>query len=378
MILEELVKILDKEFNKDYCLDWDNSGLLIGDLKTEIKKLIISLDANDSVTSEALKLKADLIFSHHPLILNPIKNITSGNPQGRTILKAVQNKIAVYCAHTNYDIMEGGLNDYIASLLDLENISCIIPNQPEWFKFAVYAPAGYEGKIRNAICNSGGGNWKDYSCATFKTKGTGTFKPGSNSKPFTGEKGELVFADEVKIECIIKAQELEFLLANVLAAHPYEEPAYDIIPMKNILAEGGLGRVGSINKSLKPEEFLQFVREKLNITNFKYVFAKNSSIIEKEIKNIAVINGSINSMVPEICNINIDCLICGEINYHNAQLVSENNTMVIELGHAESELFAIEDLFSKLSRLNDSLCLGMEIIKSNNNDILWRYIIGKQ
>jgi len=377
MILEELVKILDKEFNKDYCLDWDNSGLLIGDFKTEIKKLIIGLDANDSVVSEALKLKADLIFSHHPLILNPIKNITSDNPQGRTILKAVQNKIALYCAHTNYDIMEGGLNDYIASLLYLKNISCIIPNQPEWFKFAVYAPTDYEEKIRNAICSAGGGNWKDYSCSTFKTNGIGTFKPGSNSKPFTGEKGKLIFVDEIKIECIIKAEELKILLANVLAVHPYEEPAYDIIPMKNGFAEGGLGRVGSINKSLKPDEFLQFIREKLNISNFKYVFGKNSSIIEKEIKNIAVINGSINSMVSEICNIDIDCLICGEINYHNAQLLSENNIMVIELGHAESELFAIEDLFSKLSYLNESLCLGIEIIKSNNNEILWRYMIGK-
>jgi dinuclear metal center YbgI/SA1388 family protein len=377
MKLKELVKILDKEFHKDYSLNWDNTGLLIGDLKSEIQKLIISLDVNNLVINEAIKAKADLIFSHHPLILSPIKNITSDNPQGQAVLKSVENKIALYCAHTNYDIMEDGLNDYVARLLGIENITSIIPNHLKWFKFVVYAPSGYEEKIRNTICNAGGGQWKNYSCATFKTNGTGTFKPGNNSEPFMGEKGKLVFVDEVKIECIVKADGLKSLLGNVLAVHPYEEPAYDIIPIENVFMEGGLGRIGNIKKSLKPDDFLQFVKEKLNIGNFKYISKDNSSIINNEIKNIAVINGSINSIVSEICSLDIDCLICGEVNYHNAQLISENDILVIELGHAESELFAIDDLFLKLVNISESLCLGLKIIKSNNNEMLWRYLIGK-
>jgi len=376
MKLKELVNILDKEFHKDYSLSWDNTGLLIGDLKSEIQKLIISLDVNNSVVNEAIKEKADLIFSHHPLILNPIKNITSDNPQGQAILKAVENKIALYCAHTNYDIMEDGLNDYITRLLDIENIISIIPNHLKWFKFVVYAPCGYEEKIRNAICNAGGGQWKDYSCATFKTSGIGTFKPGNNSEPFIGEKGKLVFVDEVKIECIVKADNLKSLIVNVLAVHPYEEPAYDIIPIENVFPDGGLGRVGSIKKSLKLNEFLQFVKEKLNINNFRYISKDNSSIIDNEIKNIAVINGSINSITSEICSLDIDCLICGEINYHNAQLISANDILIIELGHAESELFAIDDLFLKMVNISESLSLGLKIIKSNNNEALWRYLSG--
>ena len=377
MKLKELVKILDIEFHKDYSLNWDNTGLLIGDLESEIRKLVISLDVNNLIISEAIRIKADLIFSHHPLILNPIKNIISDNPQGQTVLKAVENKIAVYCAHTNYDIMEDGLNDYFARLLEMENIISIIPNKLKWFKFVVYAPSDYEEKIRNAICDAGGGQWKDYSCATFKTNGTGTFKPGNSSEPFIGEKGKLIFVDEIKIECIIKAEGLKSLLGNVLAVHPYEEPAYDIIPIENVFTEGGIGRIGNIKKPLKTNEFLQFVKEKLNISNFKYISKDNSSIISNEIKNIAVINGSINSMASEICKLDIDCLICGEINYHNAQLISEKDILVIELGHAESELFAIDDLFLKMVNIGESLCLGLEIIKSNNTELLWRYLIGK-
>ncbi len=377
MKLKELVKILDKEFHKDYSLSWDNSGLLIGDLESEINKLIISLDANNVVINEAIKEKADLIFSHHPLILNPIKSITSDNPQGQNILKAVENKIALYCAHTNYDIMEDGLNDCIALRLDMENIKGIIPNHLKWFKFIVYVPSDYEEKIRSAMCDAGGGQWKDYSCATFKSSGTGTFKPGNCSEPFIGEKGKLTSVDEVKIECVVKAENLRALLGNVLAIHPYEQPAYDIISLENVFTEGGLGRIGSIRKPLKLNEFLQFVKEKLNIVNFKYIYNGDSYNIDNEIKNIAAVNGSVNSMTSEICNLDIDCLICGEINYHNAQLISANNILIIELGHAESEFFAIDDLFLKMIKLSENQCLGLKIIKSNNNGVLWRHLNGK-
>jgi len=377
MKLKDLIKILDKEFHKEYSLNWDNSGLLVGDLKNEIKKIIISLDVNDSVINEAVKEKADLIFSHHPLILNPIKRIASDNPQGQNILKAIENKISLYCAHTNYDIMEDGLNDCIALQLGMENIVSIIPNQLKWFKFVVYAPPAYEEKIRKAICDADGGQWKDYSCATFKSNGTGTFRPGNSAKPFIGEKGELIFVNEIKIECIVREQNLKSLLEKVLAVYPYEQPAYDIIPLENIFTEGGLGRSGTIKKPLKLYEFLQYIRKKLNISNFKYIYNDNSSIIDKEIKNIAVLNGSINSVVSEICCLDIDCLICGEINYHNAQLISANNILIIELGHAESEFFAIDDLLSKMIKINKNQNLGLKILKSDNKEVLWRYLSDK-
>ena len=377
MKLEELIKIFDKEFHKDYSLNWDNSGLLIGDLKNNIEKILISLDVNDVVINEAIREKADLIFSHHPLILSPVKSIKSDNPQGKNILKTIESKTALYCAHTNYDIMEDGLNDTLAVLLEMENITSIIPNHLRCLKFIVYAPSAYEGKIRDAMCNAGGGEWKGYSCATFKSSGTGTFKPGRSSEPFIGEKGKLVFVDEIKIECVVRSEDLELLLEGVLEAHPYEQPAYDIIPLENIFFEGGVGRIGSIKKSLKINEFLHYVNEKLNISNFKYIYNSNSSIIETEIKNVAVINGGINSVISEVENLDIDCLICGEINYHNAQLISAKNILVIELGHAESEFYAIDDLFLKLTGINENHDLGLKIIKSNNIEILWRYSSGK-
>lgn len=375
MKLRKLTEILDKNFHKEYSLSWDNTGLLIGNYNSEMGKLLISLDVTGEVINEAISLNIDLIFSHHPLIFSPLKNIVSDNFSGQIILKLAANNIAVYCAHTNYDIMKGGLNDYIADILELEKVVSIIPNYTKWFKFAIYTPTDYEEKVRNTICLSGGGQWKDYSCCTFKTKGTGTFKPGENSKPFIGKKGSLSFADESRIECIISSEKLKNLIKNVLEVHPYEEPAYDIFPLENKFEEGGTGRIGDLKKSLYLNDFLSFIKEKLNVQNFKYIL-KDLIFADKKIRKIAVINGSINSIIENIADSDFDVLLCGEISYHNTLLLLEKDKMIIELGHAESELFAVNHIFKILTDINDDMNLGLKILKSNNKEPSWRYLIG--
>lgn len=377
MKLKELTKILDMQFHKECSLKWDNSGLLIGDFESEIKHILVALDIGSEVIGEAIKSKTNLIFTHHPLIFNPIKNIISNNYPGKEILKLAENKIAVYCAHTNYDMMENGLNDYLAGLLEMENINKIISYSAKWFKFVIFVPLDYEEKVRNAMCFAGGGCWKDYTCCTFNTEGNGTFKPGIDSNPFIGEKGSLSVVKEARIECIIQSEKLEDLIRNVLEAHPYDEPAYDVYPLENKFEEGGIGRIGSIKQAISSDAFLDFIKEKLNIYNFKYIFKSNSSIINKVIKKVAVINGSINSLTAELGSLDFDALICGEVNYHNAQLISENGRLLIELGHAESELFAIGHLFKILTKISDSMSLGLKILKSNNKELLWRYSIGR-
>ncbi|MCE5330081.1 Nif3-like dinuclear metal center hexameric protein, partial [bacterium] len=203
MKLKELSDILDCQFHKEYSLNWDNCGLLIGDFESEVKNVLISLDVTWDVINEALSTDANLIFSHHPLIFSPVRNIISNSYTGQAILNLIENKIALYCAHTNYDTMENGLNDYIADLLELNSKKSIVPVSTKWFKFVTFAPVDYEEKIRNSMCLAGGGQWKDYSCCTFKTEGKGSFKPGANANPFIGEKDSLSFVEEVKLECII-------------------------------------------------------------------------------------------------------------------------------------------------------------------------------
>ncbi len=106
---------------------WDNVGLMVGDENTEVSKILVALDCRDEILDEAIEKGADMIITHHPFIFKGIKNMDYKMPLARKIAKAVKNDIAIYSAHTNLDIAEGGTNTVLARLLDLENTEGLMP-----------------------------------------------------------------------------------------------------------------------------------------------------------------------------------------------------------------------------------------------------------
>jgi len=122
---KDIIRKMNEFADERLAEDWDNVGLLVGDLEQEIKTVLVALDAVPQVICEAIELKADLIITHHPLIFRAIKSVTKGNPLGDSIYQLIQNNIGLYCAHTNLDIAYGGTNDSLAQILELENISLL-------------------------------------------------------------------------------------------------------------------------------------------------------------------------------------------------------------------------------------------------------------
>ncbi len=120
MKIKSLIKKLGKEFPISLAEPWDNVGLLVGDEEREIKRVQISLDGTEEVIDEAIKNKANLIITHHPIIFEGIKNITSKDFRGKKILKLIENKVAVYSLHTNLDSSFEGLNNYITKKLGVK------------------------------------------------------------------------------------------------------------------------------------------------------------------------------------------------------------------------------------------------------------------
>lgn len=121
MILNEIIKVLEKRFPISNKEEWDNVGLMIGRRKKEIKKIQLSLDVTVASLENAIKNNVDLIISHHPLIFSGIKKINTDTVLGEKILTAIENSIAIYSLHTNLDSTQGGLNDYVGEKLNLKN-----------------------------------------------------------------------------------------------------------------------------------------------------------------------------------------------------------------------------------------------------------------
>ncbi len=373
MILEELALCLDKIFNKNLALSWDKAGLQIGNLDSNIRKILVALDLTSGAANEAINLNSDLIVAHHPLIFNSMDTILSSGVIEKKILKLIENKIAVYCAHTNYDAMAGGLNDLFAHALGLTGVEIIEQQYEQWYKFVIFAPRGSEEKIRKAICSQGGGKWRNYSCCTFNVEGKGTFIPGANSKPYTGKIGSINFVDEVRIECIVNEKDLNSLVEAALKAHPYEEPAYDIYKIENKFEEAGIGRSGKLSRSRLFKDFAGDIKKRLEIDGFEWIAREDLSIKDKKISRVAAVCGSANLLTGKLAGIDCDVVVVGEIGYHNALQIAESGKIIIAVGHGNSEKLAINGISGKLEDFFKENKIKVDILKSKLGFGSWRY-----
>jgi dinuclear metal center YbgI/SA1388 family protein len=373
MILKELALSLDKIFNRNLALSWDKAGLQIGNLESDINKILITLDITGDVVDEAVNFNSDLILAHHPVIFNSLDTILSTKAGEKEILALIENRVAVYCAHTNYDLMKGGLNDFVASTLDLTGTEIIEERYEQWYKFVVFVPKEAEEKIRKVICQYGGGKWQNYSCCTFNIEGKGTFIPQEGSKPYIGELGCVNYVDEVRIECIVNERDLSNLIDATIKAHPYEAVAYDVYKIENKFKDAGIGRLGKLKEPESFRDFTRKIKNRLGIDGFKWLCKKDIKIDSKNIRKVAVVCGSGNSIARRLADIDYDLVIVGEIGYHNALQIIESGKIIVAIGHGSSEKLAITDMCNKLEDFFQKQKIKIDILKSRFGYKSWRY-----
>jgi len=223
MKVKNLLNNLDKIAPFFLQESFDNSGIQFADLDAPVIKILLSLDVTQGVLDEAIENKVNLIIAHHPLLFSPLKQITKQkNP---LFFKIITNKINLLAMHTNYDLAENGLNDYVANLLGIKKISPLQGSSEKVFKFTVYVPVKHTDKVSQAIFKGGAGKIGKYTETSFNISGKGTFKPMEGTNPFIGKIGEREEVEETKIETVVAERDLDSVVQAMKDAHPYEEPA---------------------------------------------------------------------------------------------------------------------------------------------------------
>ncbi|MFC0188156.1 Nif3-like dinuclear metal center hexameric protein [Fictibacillus aquaticus] len=327
--VQHCISILESFAPKRYAYEGDPIGLQVGTLQKKTTKVMIALDVLEEVVDEAIEKKADLIIAHHPLMYIPLKRIDTSTAKGRTIQKLLQHDITVYAAHTNLDVAEGGVNDWLADALKLQNRAVLQSSyEEELLKLAVFVPASHAERVREALGNAGAGHIGQYSHCSFTTNGTGNFMPLEGSSPFIGKQGIMESVEEVKIETILPASILNKAVSAMLNAHPYEEAAYDIYPVNNPGQKLGIGQIGTLPSPMNLEELAAHVK---NAFSLKAVRAVKGH--DRPIQKIAVVGGDGNKFIKGAISKGADALITGDIYYHNAHDAMEEGLTVIDAGH---------------------------------------------
>ncbi|WP_010097021.1 Nif3-like dinuclear metal center hexameric protein [Ornithinibacillus scapharcae] len=365
----DIFRIMEAWAPKSLAYDWDNVGLQVGSHNNPVKKIMVTLDVTEAVTDEAIKKDVDLIIAHHPLLFRPLKQINTDHFRGKIIQKLIQHDITVYAAHTNLDIASGGVNDMLADLLSLNNRKSLVDFQDEkLYKLAVFVPESHIQAITNALAKHGAGHLGNYSHCTFQTKGTGTFLPLEGAKPFIGEVHTVEHVNEIKVETIVQESILQNVVSGVINAHPYEEVAYDIIPLQNKGNQYGLGRIGTLEQPMSLKSFVQYVKEA-----FKIEHVRVSGNLDKKVKRIAVVGGSGEKYIQSALIQKADVYITGDVSFHFAQDAIEMGIPVIDAGHYIEQIMKsgtkeyLEDNLANLS-------FEIEVIESETNTDPFQYL----
>lgn len=358
MKLKSFIKQIEKKYPLNLAYDWDNVGLMVGDYDSDIKKVMVVLEANESVLDEAIDENIDLIITHHPFIFSKMKKIISSDLKGRLIHKLIKNNIAVYSMHTNFDIAYDGLNDYFVDMLELNNVGILDKTNSETlYKLAVYVPKTHLDKVRTALGNSDAGHLGNYKECSFSTEGEGRFKPCQGANPYIGEEGALESVHEVKIETIVPQKILGGVINDMIKAHPYEEVAYDLYKLENKGDSVGLGRYGKLSESISFRELGMILKEKLDIKHLRVV-----GDLDEKVSKIAIVTGSGADMIKKAYKVGCDVLITGDMKYHDAQDTLDMGMKVIDCGHFDTEKVFADIMFDYLNGKFD-----IDIIKSDVN-----------
>lgn len=344
--VKDVMAAMEEIAPKRLAESWDKPGLAVGDPEREVRKIFVALDVIEPVIEEAKRIGADMIVTHHPMLLfRKVESITADNALGRRIFALIENKIAAFSAHTNLDVAQGGTNDVLAELAGLEDIEILEETWAEDLKkIVVYVPVGYEDAVREALCAAGAGHIGAYSHCTFGARGTGTFLPLDGTKPFLGERGKLERAEEIRLETIVPAGKLAAAIQAMLAAHPYEEPAYDVYAVERKGRREGIGRIGNLPEPVPFAEFAEGLRQRLGLDRIRLVGDGG-----KMVRRVGLCTGSGVEFLSAAARQGADAYLTGDIKYHEAQKAVEMGVCVADVTHYASEVLIVPVLQKKLA-----------------------------
>ncbi len=344
MIIQDICTILEDFAPLALQESYDNAGLQVGKRTANINGILLCIDITEAVVDEAIQHNCNLIISHHPLIFKGLKRLTGDDYVQRCVIKAIQNDIAIYSSHTNMDSVAGGVNGRIAQKIGLTGCRVLAPVTEQLLKLVTFVPLAQADRLREALFAASAGQIGNYDSCSYNNEGFGTFRAGEGCNPFVGKIDELHREPEIRIEVVVPAYLKSRVQQALIASHPYEEPAFDWIPLANEWSQTGMGMVGRLPEPEDETEFLQRIK-----TLFHVGAIRHTALRGKAIKTVAVCGGSGASLLNSAIRAKADIFVSADFKYHDF-FGAENRIVVADIGHYESEQFTKEIFFEQIQK----------------------------
>jgi dinuclear metal center YbgI/SA1388 family protein len=364
MRIVDVIRAMEEAAPEALQESYDNAGLITGNRENEVNKILLCIDVTEEVMDEAIEAGCNLIIAHHPIVFSGLKRFTGADYVQRVVMKAIKNDVAIYASHTNLDNVQKGVNFKICQKLGILSPKILSPKKNTLKRLITFSPPQHAEKVRKALFEAGAGKIGEYDECSFNSSGTGTFRPSKNADPFSGEPGIRSEDTEVKIETLYPFYLERAVLKALWENHPYEEVAYDIIPLENKHQLVGAGMVGEMETALDEKDFLELVKK-----NMQTSCIRHTALSGKKIKRVAVCGGSGSFLLKVAISAGADAFITGDFKYHQF-FDAEGGILITDIGHFESEQFTVE-IFSDI--LKEKFPTFADYLKKTNTNPVFYY-----
>ena len=331
MIVRDIIAVVDRLAPFDLAEPWDTVGLQVGSPDAPVTAVLVALEADGDALDAAERLGCQVVLAHHPLLFTPLSQLTDESVIGALALRAARDGIAVLIAHTNLDKARGGLGDVFAAMLGLEDVRPLAPTPVDWCKLVGFVPEDAAADVRAAVFAAGGGRIGAYERCSFVSAGQGTFLAGEGASPAVGEMGRDETVAESRIEVVFPRRLRRGVVDAYVAAHPYEEPAFDVYDVDDEVASLGHGRVGDLARPQVLSQFAADVAAELHLSAVRI-----SAGPEREVRRVACVPGSGASLIDAAAEA-ADILVTGDVKYHDARHAHDLGLGLVDVPHDVAE-----------------------------------------
>jgi len=337
--VKDIRAALDRHFPFAHCAEWDNVGILLGDPAAPVRSVLVSLDATPAVLAGLRRRPADLLLTHHPVVFPHLKAVRPDGPCAAAF-ELLRRNVAVISAHTNADSAARGVSHAMARRLRLRGIRPLLRGEPhsDACKVVTFVPPSRADAVLDAVAAAGGARIGAYDRCSFRSAGTGTFFGGAGSAPRVGVRGREERVEEIRLETVVAGGLLPAVLRSIRSAHPYEEPAIDVVPLRGGALGGGIGALGDLPLPLPLDAALAEVRRA-----FRPAWIHVAGPRRKRVRRVAIVGGSGAEFSGAAREAGADLFVTGDVKYHQALEASGGNMPVADIGHASGERWILPE-----------------------------------
>jgi dinuclear metal center YbgI/SA1388 family protein len=311
--LADVAAALDVLYPQSWAQSWDAVGLVVGDPDAEVRRVLFAIDPVAAVVAEAAECGADLLVTHHPLYLHGTTSVSATDPKGRVVHRLIASGCGLFVAHTNADVASPGVSDALASVLGLVDVRPLAAVAADPLdKLVVFVPVDATERVLDAVAAAGAGAIGDYERCAWRTTGQGTFRPLPGSSPTIGAVGEITRVEETRLEVVLPRGRRDAVVRALREAHPYEEPAYDVLELASVDGQRGIGRVGRLPETMTLAALTRAVAAALPATAWGVRAAGDPRQL---VETLAVCGGSGDDLLREAAAV-ADAFLTSDLRHH--------------------------------------------------------------